>query len=312
MGKLQLPGVERLTAKLALHERDPGSRSLPFAVELIAENGVPGFAQMNPDLVGATRHELNFEQSGTLESLTDGECRFGRLTHLHFSGEPLPIHRMAAEEGREGGPLHRPALNDRQVRLADAARFECSLQRDQGLLVLGHHQAAGGVLVEAVNQTRPQLRADSRPRATAVKQSIDQRPLPVSGAGMDDHSGLLVEDDDVLVLVEHVQRDVLRHQFGWRGRWQGKLDGLSSAKAARRLGGLSVDLRKAGIDQRLEARPGDVRKRRGQVLIQALAARFHWNAMRSRLFHYQIFDFTCALERTTMSTTARSKKFVFV
>jgi hypothetical protein len=28
--------------------------------------------------------------------------------------------------------------------------------------------------------------------------------------------------------------------------------------------------------------------------------------------HYQIFDFTCALERRTMSLMARSKKFVFV
>src|SRR5216684_2168898 len=115
MGKLQLPGVERLAAKLALHERYPRRSSLTFAVELIAEDGMPGFTQMNPDLVGTTRLELNFEQSGTLESLTDRECRFGRLAHLHFPGKPLPIHRMTAEEGRERGPLHRPALNDRQV-----------------------------------------------------------------------------------------------------------------------------------------------------------------------------------------------------
>src|ERR1700687_2891192 len=128
MGKLQLPGVERLAAKLTLHERDPGSRSLAFAVELIAENGMPGFAQMNPDLVSTTRHELNFEQRGTLESLTDRECRCGRLAHLHFAGDPLPIHRMAAEEGRECGPLHRPALNDRQIRLVDPARLECGFE----------------------------------------------------------------------------------------------------------------------------------------------------------------------------------------
>jgi hypothetical protein len=48
------------------------------------------------------------------------------------------------------------------------------------------------------------------------------------------------------------------------------------------------------------------------VLIQPLATGFGRGSVLARLGSYQIFDFTCALERRTMSLMARSKKFVRV
>lgn len=62
----------------------------------------------------------------------------------------------------------------------------------------------------------------------------------------------------------------------------------------------------------LEPGAGQLRKGAGQVLIQPLAARLGRNLMGPRRAAYQIFDFTCALERITMSTMARSKKLVVV
>ena len=68
----------------------------------------------------------------------------------------------------------------------------------------------------------------------------------------------------------------------------------------------------AGFDQPLEAGTGELGVGARQVLIQPLAPGFGRGSVLARLGGYQIFDFTCAFERRTMSLMARSKKFAFV
>ena len=48
-----------------------------------------------------------------------------------------------------------------------------------------------------------------------MDQRVDQRAGPVAGAGMHDQPGWLVDDDQLGVLVEDVERDVLALRFGW-------------------------------------------------------------------------------------------------
>ena len=144
-----------------------------------------------------------------------------------------------------------------------------------------------------------------------MKQGIDQRARAVAGAGVDHHPGLLVEDQEIAVLVKNLQREILGGHLNRRGGRDGQLDAFAASQAARRLRRLSVDPCQPRVDQRLQTGAGEIWKSRGQMLVEALAAGLSGNAMRERLLYYQIFDFTCPLERTTMSTTARSKKFVF-
>ncbi len=68
----------------------------------------------------------------------------------------------------------------------------------------------------------------------------------------------------------------------------------------------------ASLDQPLNPGPGEIGKRAREVLIQPLATGLGRGSVLARLSGYQIFDFTCAFERRTMSLMARSKKFVFV
>jgi len=68
----------------------------------------------------------------------------------------------------------------------------------------------------------------------------------------------------------------------------------------------------ARLDQPLNPGPGELGKGARKVLIQPLAAGFRRGSVLARLSGYQIFDFTCAFERRTMSLMARSKKFVLV
>ncbi|SET01758.1 hypothetical protein SAMN05443639_101916 [Stigmatella erecta] len=67
-----------------------------------------------------------------------------------------------------------------------------------------------------------------------------------------------------------------------------------------------------GVDQPLNPGTGQLGKRARQVLIQPLAPGFGRSAVLARIRGYQILDFTCALERRTMSLMARSKKFARV
>jgi hypothetical protein len=68
----------------------------------------------------------------------------------------------------------------------------------------------------------------------------------------------------------------------------------------------------ASLDQPLDPGPGKIGKGAREVLIQPLASGFGRGSVLARLGGYQIFDFTCAFERRTMSLMARSKKFARV
>ena len=68
----------------------------------------------------------------------------------------------------------------------------------------------------------------------------------------------------------------------------------------------------AGFDQPLNAGTRELGVRARKVLIQPLAPGFGRGSVLARFSGYQIFDFTCAFERRTMSLMARSNKFVRV
>ncbi len=68
----------------------------------------------------------------------------------------------------------------------------------------------------------------------------------------------------------------------------------------------------ASFDQPLDPGTGEIGKRARQVLIQPFASSLGRSLVLARFGGYQIFDFTCAFERNTMSLMARSKKFVRV
>ena len=56
-----------------------------------------------------------------------------------------------------------------------------------------------------------------------IEQGIDQRAAFVSRGGMDDHAALFVDNNDVGVLIENIQRDILRHDIdGLRLGHEGK------------------------------------------------------------------------------------------
>ncbi len=92
---------------------------------------------------------------------------------------------------------------------------ELRRQRSMSPVGLGHHQEAGRFLVEPVHDAGPPHPADARQaRAAMGDQRIDQRAGLVSGGGMHDQAFGLVDDDDVVILVDDIERDILARRLG--------------------------------------------------------------------------------------------------
>ena len=77
-------------------------------------------------------------------------------------------------------------------------------------LVLGYHQQTRCILVDAVYQSRAHIALlEQRQILQVVGERIDQRAAIISAAGVDNHSRLLIYDYQVVILIHHIERDVL-------------------------------------------------------------------------------------------------------
>jgi len=76
--------------------------------------------------------------------------------------------------------------------------------------------------------------------------------VSITAGGVDNHIGLLVEDDDVVVFINDVQRDIFgQNLFGWQWR-QGKFNFIAGREFKAFIYYFAVDLNGAGGDLLLE------------------------------------------------------------
>ena len=80
-----------------------------------------------------------------------------------------------------------------------------------GVVILGDHQQSAGILVDAMDDSRTDNAVDGRKPVFAVKHDrIDQRPRIVSYCRMDYHSLGFVHNQNIVIFIEDVQRDIFR------------------------------------------------------------------------------------------------------
>jgi hypothetical protein len=68
-----------------------------------------------------------------------------------------------------------------------------------------------------VDDPWPVLVADERDLGEVVDEGVGQRPLGVAGPGVDDEARGLVDDDDVGVEIDDLDRDGLGEELAVRG-----------------------------------------------------------------------------------------------
>lgn len=112
------------------------------------------------------------------------------------------------------------AADDGAIDFLEAAGLEGGHEPMVGEIIFGNDQTATGVLVEAMNDAGAFHPADAGERPAAVcEQGIDEGVLPISRAGMNDHARVFIDDNQITVLVENLQRNGLRrHGKGFRIR----------------------------------------------------------------------------------------------
>ncbi len=158
----------------------------------------------------------------------------------------------------DGGPdfpggARRLAADQRLIDFLDLARGELFRQGDVGLVVFGDDEAAAGFLVEAVDNAGAGHAADAAKRALAVVQKgVDQRVLLVSGSGVHDDAGGLVQDEQRFVLVQNLKRDFFRLGPGGFGLRPVDLDLVAGVRALRGLDPQAVDEDVAFLDEPLQ------------------------------------------------------------
>ncbi len=177
---------------------------------------------------------------------------------------------MAADMGEDrAGTLGRNALDDGQITLFRASGRELRRQGLMGGVIFCDDQAAGGVLVQAVDDAWAFHSADAGEVPAVVEQGVYDGAVRVTGRGMHDHAAFLVDDDHVFIFIQDVQGDILRLGFRRFRLRNADGDGITAGGGVFRLGGRAVDQHVPAFDQVLNPGAGKLRKVGGKVLVQA-------------------------------------------
>ena len=269
VGEAEAPGVE--------HEAGGGAGlALGLGIDGIAEEGAADVFHVDTDLVGAAGVEDAENEGGVGIGIGgegvvvgDGGAAGAGIDDGHF----LAVDGMTAEVGEDGAVgLGGDALGDGEVEFGSLAFGELCGEGLLGAIGFGGDDAAGGVLVEAVDDAGALDAADAGELPGAVvEEGVDKGAVGVACGRVHDEADGFVEDNEFVVLEEDVKGDVLGEGLG--GFWFGNLDGdgVALGDVLFGAGGGAVEENVAGFQEGLDARPGEVGEVGGEVDVKAFA-----------------------------------------
>lgn len=185
-----------------------------FAIDWIADERCALVMKVDTDLMGAAGVKVAADERGEAGRVSsedfvigDGGFSPGWIDDCHF----LAIHRMATDVGKNGifGGLG-DALGDGKVKFFHRSTGKLVDEGLVGDVGLGDNDAAGRVLVEAVNDAGTLDAADAGELpAAVVKKGIDEGTIGIARSGVNDHAGGFIDDDQILILEQDFQWNFL-------------------------------------------------------------------------------------------------------
>src|SRR5207253_1940384 len=103
----------------------------------------------------------------------------------------------------------------------------------------------------------------------AAEQAMDERAGRMARPRMHHEPGRFVDDDQVVVLVEHAKIHRLGLEPGWNGGWQFPAEPIARAEAAPRARRSIVQADVSLRDQSLHLAPALPREQAGQILVES-------------------------------------------
>lgn len=174
-------------------------------------------------------------------------------------GHSLAILGMAADRSLELALVgFESAPCNRKVGAAEAAVAELRRKRPMRNIVASDDDQPGCPFVEPVDDARSRLSARCRPCAPAAQQRVHEGAGLMARRWMDDHARGFVDDHEVLILVDDLERDLLgrgRH-FICLGDLQ--LDNVTNRHTVGRIRRFSVDAYEMTLDEARRSRPAEI------------------------------------------------------
>ena len=167
-------------------------------------------------------------------------------------------------------------MDKREVAFVCAPHFKLLAESPVRGVVLCTHDRARGELVESMdNAWSRKLFADLRQLASRnvfepPRKRIHKRARFVASCRMNNESRGLVDNDDGVVFVNHIERNVFRRNRSRRRRRKRRDDAVPFAKFGRTLGHAPVHRDGLFIDQPLDLRAREERHPVDHVAVEAL------------------------------------------
>lgn len=199
---------------------------------------------MHADLVGAAGVDLRLDQRRGVQPFEHTVTRVRGTTGIVVARRhALAVRWMPGNGGADFAGFTREfTAHNRVVNFFDLPFGKLRGEREMRFVVFGDDEAAAGFLVEPMHDAGPGNAADAAERAPAmVEQGVDERVFLVSGGGMNDQSGGLVQNQQRFVLEKNGEWNFLRPRFGRPGVRPANFDLLARSRAVRGFGRMAID-----------------------------------------------------------------------
>ena len=225
---------------------------------------------VHPNLVGTTGFQLHPHVgvgAKTLKHTVVADSLFAAFHHRHA----LALLAVATNRGIDFATGGYHADHDAFVDPADAAALQLCDQLRLRLNGLGHHHKAGGVLVQAVHDTRTRHIDNVR---HVVQQGVEQGAIGMTGSRMHHQARRLVDHQDIVVFIDDIEFDVLGDPFTLSFLLGNQFKNSATMDNVSRADNRAVHSQAAVFDPGGKARARVLSEELGGDLIEALAAQF--------------------------------------
>jgi len=252
LGETELCSVKKIAAERG--QSDLADLQLGgCAIKRVAYDGMMKGGEVHADLVRAAGVKLDFDERGGVDASKGAPVRAGFAgvseDDAAAGGHADAAFRITADGQIDAAMLSlQKALHQGDVGFLNGALAEGFTELGVGLVIFRYQDYAGGIFVEAMDDSGAQGVTRLRKSLATTEQGIDERAASVSGAGMDGHASGLVDDDYVVVFVEDFERD----GFGFGAERRAGLyfdrEALAAAQALRAFCGVGVEKDQPGFD----------------------------------------------------------------
>ena len=136
-----------------------------------------------------------------------------------------------------------------------------------GTLVFGSNHNAGRVFVEPMYDAGPEFSEPARQLVGIKGEGVYQSAVSIAAGGVNNHIGLLVENNYILILIDDIQRDIFRFNLLARKLRQSQIDCVTGTELKAGLDYFSVDLNASGADLSLDHSPAEVTEPSVEIFI---------------------------------------------